>query len=134
VESVYHYRHSGQPCCQPAHRARLGRVRVDDGRAPTAKQAVERPQSPQVAPQVDLASQVGDDQRLHSFGRRQIAHIALVCSLHAGDQQRLKARRVQSRRQQDGVDGRSADVQAGDHPRHPYFIRPIVGMPHRVCQ
>ena len=73
-----------------------------------------------------LAAERGQDDRLHRACLRQVEHVAFVWRGVTGYQRGLKLRPVVERpREQDGVNGRATDIQAGDHAQD--LDRPLRG-------
>ena len=113
VEGVHDDRHAAEKRGQPAHRAGLGGVRMDDRRLHAPYQPHQRPQCPQVAQRPDLTAEIGDDpDRRVAPVQRQV--VALGGVFGAGHQCGGEARRIEPGREERGVDGRAADVEAGD--------------------
>jgi hypothetical protein len=103
---------------QTAERARLGHVRVDDRRAEAAERAIQRCERDDVVRRGDRTAERLDMLRADAPIREQILHVALAGAERAVDQKRVDAPRRQTLGQGHRLNGRPADVQAGDDSRH----------------
>ncbi len=75
-------------------------------------------ESKRVVGRVELAAELGQHQRGYAVGRGKVPEIALVGRGRAADQRRAEGGVVQGFGQQNGVDGRTADVEPGNDAHH----------------
>ena len=103
---------------QPPQQAGLRRVGVDDLRPPGAHQAHEAEEGDEVAQRRDLASEAGHRLTVDALLRRERQQVALPRRLAPDDEPRVVAEWTKTVAQEDHVEGRTPDVQAGEQPEH----------------
>ena len=108
-----------------AEEPRLRGVRVDDGRPPRAHEAREAHERAQVRKRRDLAAEPGHRLAGHVLLRREREHVALARRLRAHDQPRLVAQGTKTGAQEDHVNRRTPDVQAGEDPEDAQSSSPL---------
>ena len=118
VEGVNHGGNARRPRGEPADEPRLGGVRVDDVRPPRAHEAVKPHERAQVRKRRDLATEPGHRLTSHVLLRREREHVALARRLRSHDQPRLVAQGTKTGAQEDHVNRRTPDVQAGEDPQN----------------
>lgn len=128
VEGVHANRDAGEDRCQPPEHPGLGGVRVDQVRPLRAQQSDEVGERAQVPPHAQLAAErrEADEAIEREIAEREIVALGRVG--HARHEATVVALGIEALRQQDGVQRRPADVQAGDDPEDP---NPVVESTHR---
>ena len=118
VVRVHDDGHAAQRGRDPADRAGLRRVGMDDVRAKRTDEPDQRPERRPVTPAADIAPERG--QRDHVLRRAAVERevVPLFVPDPSRDQARLVPLGVQSLCEQHRVERRPADVQAGDDPQH----------------
>src|SRR6266487_3576169 len=114
---VYPHRHTSQPGREAPQHARLGGVRVHDGRTVPDTQAPQMPQRADVTQHSDVTTESGNSLRCDPVLRRQPGHVAFIRTRSANDEKRwVPLARACS--QQDRIPCRTADVQSSDRAQH----------------
>ena len=119
VIGVDDQRHATDARRQPTNRTRFGHMCMNNVRTDVAHQLDHARQSDKVVERADLSAERWQDLRLHRVRQGKIQHVALMWSGGACDQGGLEQRAIiESRGEQDGVNSRTADVEARDRAQH----------------
>jgi hypothetical protein len=118
---------------EPADRARLRHVGVDDVGVEAAEETIERRDGGDIVNRRDLTAKRGDAANVHAAIRQQVAHVAFVGAKRSVHEQRFDAAIGQALRQRDRLDRGSSDVQPRDDARDTHAWDDITRTPAESC-